>query len=147
MTENQKLRNVANYLICEGKCKTIADFAQQIGQNASGVSDKLNGRRPLTDAFVLKLTRAFPEINPNYFTNDDRAEMLRQSPSISVNGYGNQTAGRDLNVSSPKLEEPAAPYGDCQQYIASLQGYIDNLNKHIERLTEIISKLAGGQQL
>lgn len=148
MTENQKLRNVVNYLICEGKCKTIADFAQQIGQNASGVSDKINGRRPLTDAFVLRLTRAFPEINPNYFTLDDKAEMLRQSPSISVSGYGNQTAGRDLNVSQPPmLEEPTVPYGDYRQYIAGLQGYIDNLNEHIKRLTEIISKLAGGQQL
>lgn len=147
MTENQKLRNVVNYLICEGKIKNIAEFADSIGQNRSGVSDKLTGRRPLTDTFVLRVTSAWPEINPNYFTNDDKAKMLRQSPSISVTGYGNQTAGRDLNVSSPKLEEPKAPYGDCQQYIASLQGYIDNLNEHIKRLTEIISKLAGGQQL
>lgn len=147
MTENQKLRNVVNYLICEGKIKNIAEFADSIGQNRSGVSDKLTGRRPLTDTFVLRVTSAWPEINPNYFTNDDKAEMLRHTPSISVNGYGNQTAGRDLNVSSPKLEEPMAPYGDCQQYIASLQGYIDNLNEHIRHLTEIISKLAGGQQL
>lgn len=148
MTENQKLRNVVNYLICEGKIKNIAEFADSIGQNRSGVSDKLTGRRPLTDAFVLRVTSAWPEINPNYFTNDDKAEMLRHSPSISVNGYGNQTAGRDLNVSQPpRLEEPTVPYGDYRQYIADLQGYIDNLNEHIKRLTEIISKLAGGQQL
>lgn len=147
MTDNQKLKNVVNYLVFQGRVTSVADFADKIGQNRSGVSEKINGRKPVTEAFVLRLTKAFPEINPDYLLDVDCDKMLSQGQHIVVTGYGNQTAGRDLNVSSPKLEEPMAPYGDCQQYIVSLQGYIDNLNEHIKRLTEIISKLAGGQQL
>lgn len=147
MTENQKLRNVVNYLICEGKIKTIADFAASIGQNASGVSDKLTGRRHLTDTFVLRVTSAYPEINPNYFTDDDKAGMLRQTPTVSVKGNGNQTAGHDLNVHQTSAQDPAGLIDNYEQRISELSGYIDNLNRHIERLTEIISKLAGGQKI
>lgn len=148
MTDNQKLKNVVNYLVFQGRVTSVADFADKIGQNRSGVSEKINGRKPVTEAFVLRLTKAFPEINPNYLLDVDCDKMLSQCQHIVVNGYGNQTAGRDLNVSQPpRLEEPTVPYGDYRQYIADLQGYIDNLNEHIKRLTEIISKLAGGQQL
>ncbi len=151
MTDNQKLKNVVNYLVFQGRVTSVADFADKIGQNRSGVSEKINGRKPVTEAFVLRLTKAFPEINPDYLLDVDCDKMLSQGQQIVVNGYGNQTAGRDINVASPSmLEEPEVPYGripDYEKRVEELQGYIAQLNEHIKHLTEIISKLAGGQQL
>lgn len=148
MADNQKLKNVVNYLVFQGRVTSVADFADKIGQNRSGVSEKINGRKPVTEAFVLRLTKAFPEINPDYLLDVDCDKMLSQGQHIVVTGYGNQTAGRDLNVSQPPmLEEPSAYIPDYEKRVEELQGYIAQLNEHIKHLTEIISKLAGGQQL
>lgn len=79
MEQSKKLRRVINYLTLEGKVRNIAEFADIIGQNRSGVSDKLNGRRVITDVFALRTIRAFPEVNPDYLLREDCEQMLMES--------------------------------------------------------------------
>lgn len=82
MEQNKKLRRVINYLILEGKVKNIAEFADAVRQNRSGVSDKLNGRRPLTESFVLRVVQAFPEISAEYLLYEEGEQMFKREDTI-----------------------------------------------------------------
>lgn len=75
MIDTEQLNELRDKLIDMRLVYNNTDFAQRIGKARSYVSEALNGRRAITEQFVLSIGDAFPEISKDWLLTGE-GEML-----------------------------------------------------------------------
>ncbi len=83
MIDIEQLNELRDKLIDMRLVYNNTDFAQRIGKARSYVSEALNGRRAITEQFILSISDAFPEISKDWLLTGE-GEMLAK-PKIESN--------------------------------------------------------------
>ena len=73
---NAQLKNVINWLIAERRASSQRELAGLLGYNPSALSQIVNGKVPLSDKFVGKLTRFEPRINGEWVKSGKGTMLL-----------------------------------------------------------------------
>lgn len=130
MTKNEKLRIFVDYLKSKGVVRTDADFASIMGRNKGNLSEILSGKNSLTPQFIYDIAQKFPELNPNFLSDPDCAQMLMTDSPVNGNGNIIQSPSATINTPDPEL-------------IRSLRDEIVRLNDQIVWMRNLIDKLSG----
>lgn len=122
---NQRLRDVQNFLVSQGKIRNQSEFGKAMGKSRSQLSEYMCGRRRVTRDLAYTVSKYFPEIDPLFLMDAEHTQMLVSSTNVQgnhnvVNNGHNQTVGADA---------------------ASLQRIIEKQQAQIDRLLGIIEKL------
>ena len=122
---NQRLRDVQNFLVSQGKIRNQSEFGKAMGKSRSQLSEYMCGRRRVTRDLAYTVNEYFPEIDPLFLMDAEHTQMLVSSTNVQgnhnvVNNGHNQTVGADT---------------------ASLQRIIEKQQAQIDRLLGIIEKL------
>lgn len=122
---NQRLRDVQNFLVSQGKIRNQSEFGKAMGKSRSQLSEYMCGRRRVTRDLAYTVSEYFPEIDPLFLMDAEHTQMLVSSASVQgnhnvVNNGHNQTVGTDT---------------------AALQRIIEKQQAQIDRLLGIIEKL------
>lgn len=122
---NQRLRDVQNFLVSQGKIRNQSEFGKAMGKSRSQLSEYMCGRRRVTRDLAYTVNEYFPEIDPLFLMDAEHTQMLVSSTNVQgnhnvVNNGHNQTVGADA---------------------ASLQRIIEKQQAQIDRLLGIIEKL------
>lgn len=133
--DNKHLTDVINYLVLQGVIKNAASFAARIGISPSRLTDTQKNRRPMTPAFIQRVCVEFPQINPEYLTDENSVNMVipdgenKFPPQCNVAGNVNfQSPSATINAPDPEL-------------IKSLRAEIVRLNDQIVWMRNLIDKL------
>lgn len=123
---NQRLRDVQNFLISQGKIRNQSEFGKAMGKSRSQLSEYMCGRRRVTRDLAYTVSEYFPEIDPLFLMDAEHTQMLVSSASVQgnhnvVNNGHNQTVGGTDT--------------------AALQRIIEKQQAQIDRLLGIIEKL------
>ena len=119
VSKNEKLRKFIDYLKNSGVVRTDADFANLMGRNKGNLSEILSGKNNLTPQFIYDIAQKFPELNPNFLSDPDCAQMLIDDAKVD-NGIPSDLA--------PEL-------------IRSMRAEIIRLNDQIVWMRNLIDKL------
>lgn len=122
---SQRLRDVQNFLVSQGKIRNQSEFGKAMGKSRSQLSEYMCGRRRVTRDLAYTVSEYFPEIDPLFLMDAEHTQMLVPSTNVQgnhnvVNNGHNQTVGADA---------------------ASLQRIIEKQQAQIDRLLGIIEKL------
>lgn len=79
MIDTEQLNELRDKLIDMRLVYNNTDFAQRIGKARSYVSEALNGRRAITEQFVLSIGDAFPEISKDWLLTGEGAMLAGES--------------------------------------------------------------------
>lgn len=153
MIDTKQLKELRDVLIEKRLIYNNSDWANQIGKPRSYVSEALNGRRAVTEQFVLSIAEAFPQVNRDWLLTG-RGEMLhtlapdtpndalsfdlpalREALNLSV-----AELAETLNVSEHALREvdngevPPTP-----DLVARVRSYVDITNPDLLHLVDGVS--------
>lgn len=84
MIDTEQLNELRDKLIDMRLVYNNTDFAQRIGKARSYVSEALNGRRVITEQFVLSISDAFPEISKDWLLTGE-GTMLAGESEVKAN--------------------------------------------------------------
>lgn len=84
MIDTEQLNELRDKLIDMRLVYNNTDFAQRIGKARSYVSEALNGRRAITEQFVLSIGDAFPEISKDWLLTGE-GTMLVGEQEVKAN--------------------------------------------------------------
>lgn len=84
MTDLQRIKKVAKWLIFADYADNEAGLAKKLGYNKSSFSQILNGKVPLSDRFIDKLCELDNNIN-KVWVKSGVGEMLRQTSNTAAN--------------------------------------------------------------
>lgn len=84
MIDTEQLNELRDKLIDMRLVYNNTDFAQRIGKARSYVSEALNGRRAITEQFVLSIGDAFPEISKDWLLTGE-GTMLAGEGEVKAN--------------------------------------------------------------
>lgn len=84
MIDTEQLNELRDKLIDMRLVYNNTDFAQRIGKARSYVSEALNGRRAITEQFVLSISDAFPEISKDWLLTGE-GTMLAGEQEVKAN--------------------------------------------------------------
>lgn len=84
MIDTEQLNELRDKLIDMRLVYNNTDFAQRIGKARSYVSEALNGRRVITEQFVLSISDAFPEISKDWLLTGE-GTMLSGESEVKAN--------------------------------------------------------------
>lgn len=84
MIDTEQLNELRDKLIDMRLVYNNTDFAQRIGKARSYVSEALNGRRAITEQFVLSIGDAFPEISKDWLLTGE-GTMLAGESEVKAN--------------------------------------------------------------
>lgn len=123
---NQRLRDVQNFLVSQGKIRNQSEFGKAMGKSRSQLSEYMCGRRRVTRDLAYTVSEYFPEIDPLFLMDAEHTQMLVSSTNVQgnhnvVNNGHNQTVGGTDT--------------------AALQRIIEKQQAQIDRLLGIIEKL------
>ena len=79
----QKLTRFVSECVYRGLAKNDTDFAQQCGFRPSELSEMKTGKRPVTEARISKIAKAFPSLDEEYLRKVDYSRMFKDTPISS----------------------------------------------------------------
>lgn len=80
---NERLKILIDELKNRRIVHNYADFASQMGKPRSIISELINGKRTISELFVIELTAKYPFINEDWLFSGE-GEMLKQSETPTV---------------------------------------------------------------
>lgn len=90
-------------ILCSKYNLTASSLAKALGVEASAISHIRSGRNKPSYDFVVKILRAFPDVNPDWLLLDGD-EMLRTGQS-SLSSAASLFSDFDVTVEAPRFEE------------------------------------------
>ena len=133
--KNERVRQAVNYLRAMGYIANAKDLAIKMNRSRSALSEIMSGARPVSGKFLYELLHMFPELNKEFFYDEDCTQMLKDGAEgaaiaagiiNSVQGRPNSGANPDLQV---LVENYAATIRYLQEHIKELSSIITNLTK------------------
>lgn len=103
MIDTQQLNELRDRLIDTRAIYNNTDFANRIGKGRSYVSEALNGRRAITEQFVLSIAKGFPEVSKDWLLTGEGSMLVPKEPK----GNAKMVNPSDLNW----ITVPVIPYG------------------------------------
>ncbi|VDH16887.1 Uncharacterised protein [Algoriella xinjiangensis] len=76
----ERVRKLSKYLIYKGYGNNEKELAEALGYSNSGLSQFLNGKKPLTKGFIKKIEELDENVNKGYILNNEVA-MLKSMTS------------------------------------------------------------------
>ena len=135
IAKGQRLSEIIEDLIRQGIVYNQTDFAQKVGKSKSFISERMNGRRTITERFAHEISKAIKQINKNYLMNG------QGSPTITANNVGNQyTLGdnANINLGGGSCADNCTSIDQCIQLLRNSQKTIDLLIKQRDNAQDII---------
>ena len=116
-----------------GYIANAKDLALKMNRSRSALSEIMSGARPVSEKFLHELLQMFPELNKDFFYDEECTQMLREGAEGAAIAAGiiNSVQGRPSTAQNP----------DLQVLIENYAATIRYLQEHIKQLSEIISNL------
>ena len=131
--KNERVRQAVNYLRAMGYIANAKDLALKMNRSRSALSEIMSGARPVSEKFLYELLQMFPELNKDFFYDEDCTQMLKEGAEGTAIAAGiiNSVQGRQNTGVSPDLQVLVENYAATIRY----------LQEHIKELSAIISNL------
>lgn len=81
----ERLTELKDFLIFSKVIKNQQELADILGVNKGNLSALLNGKRPISEYFVIKLGSKFPQINIDYILNGEGTLFSKDEPQPKSN--------------------------------------------------------------
>ena len=120
-------------ILCSKYNLTASSLAKALGVEASAISHIRSGRNKPSYDFVVKILRAFPDVNPDWLLLDGD-EMLRTGQS-SLSSAASLFSDFDVPVEAPRFEE--------KNNIEISEGFAESKNVSMDKK---FSQNIGGKQ-
>lgn len=134
MTKTERFNKVVEYLLENRKIYNRSDLAGILNKHKSYISEVSNGKRDLSEQFVLSLCSKFPELSASWLMTEEGSMIIdadsleqfltEQDKQIATQ----QQTIQDLSSTVRSLSETIA---EQQRTIARLQNEKDALEKRI----------------
>lgn len=118
MSENQRLKELLDYLREHKYVRNQQDFVERIGSDKSTISQVMNGRISVPNGLFGGVVSAFPFVDEHWLRSGE-GEMIK--PSVQQTSYGNH---------SPNLNGTGNSVLDS----ASLDRAFDTIDKLLEEI-------------
>lgn len=142
MAENQRLKEVIDYLIEVRKIRNQEEFSQITGIIKSTISQLCTGKRELNERYVRKICKLFPEVSADYLLEGSGPMVI--GSVTQNNNNGDNIAGSNITVN--KAPAGPAPAGDPEyNERRELLGLLKEKDAQMNRLITIIEKLSNGE--
>ena len=134
MTKTERFNKAVEYLLENRKIYNRSDLAGILNKHKSYISEVSNGKRELSEQFVLSLCAKFPEISASWLMTEEGtmvidADSLEQFLTEQDKQIATQQQTiQDLSSTVRSLSETVA---EQQRTIARLQGEKEALEKRI----------------
>lgn len=134
MTKTERFNKAVQYLLENRKIYNRSDLASILNKHKSYISEVSNGKRDLSEQFVLSLCSKFPELSASWLMTEEGSMIIdadsleqfltEQDKQIATQ----QQTIQDLSSTVRSLSETIA---EQQRTIVRLQGEKDTLEKKI----------------
>jgi transcriptional regulator with XRE-family HTH domain len=135
MTETQRIKKVVEWLIFKGKVKSRRDLAENMGYTESSVSQILNGKVPLSDKFIKKLSIMDSVINQDWLFTGEGEMLNTHIQTDSLSGADNKSVSMPIDFLLSMLNRQEQQLLSQQNAIAVKDGIIESQQRTIEALS------------
>jgi transcriptional regulator with XRE-family HTH domain len=104
MTENERFKEVLNYLIRGKKIRNQQEFTEKVGSNKTTISQIKNGEIKIPNNLFEKITHAFPFISFDWLLTGE-GEMLKQECQEQKNDPTNENFLKFLHEENKELNK------------------------------------------
>jgi hypothetical protein len=145
MTDFQRTKKVIDWLIFQGKIKSQKELARELGYTESSMSQIINGKVPLSERFVKKLSMMGDNINENWMLTGE-GDMLKginvqKMGDVSINNSGNgvgqigQNNGGNITITTNNGSKDKVIEQQDEQVKKSYDTLVDQLNRFHETMS------------
>lgn len=140
MTETQRIKKVVNWLIFMEYAENERDLAEKLGYTKSSFSQIINGRVPLSERFVQKLTSVDKNINEVWIMTGE-GDMLNSEdikPDVVT------IPSNVWEVIQTQAESLKSKDKQIDQLIGMLKGQIEECKKTPVRQDDNVASVVAG---
>jgi hypothetical protein len=139
MNENERLKEVIDWLIANRKVRNQQEFSEEISSDRSSISNFKNGKRKIADSLSSKIESAFPYINIEWLKTGE-GEMIKQVQNNNVTNNPGIVGiqGRNNTVTNHSNNENRTAQDNNMAIINKL---VENNTILVNQIAKLIEKL------
>ena len=142
MTDLERVIKIVDWVIYERIVKYRRELAEILGYTESSLSQILNGKVPLSDKFIKKLSSIDSRINEEWITSES-GNMLRSNVNYSgvqINGNNTNSPIDNRHYYSDSPDVLRAQIELLDERIKEKDAQIKEKDAQIKQLLDILSK-------
>lgn len=142
MTDLERVIKIVDWVIYERIVKNRRELAEILGYTESSLSQILNGKVPLSDKFIKKLSSIDSRINEEWITSES-GNMLRSNVNYSgvqINGNNTNSPIDNRHYYSDSPDVLRAQIELLDERIKEKDAQIKEKDAQIKQLLDILSK-------